>query len=71
VQALLQQTPSAQLPVAQVEPAVHGWAWASRQPPLPLQVMVPPESQVGVLPRSGWPMGMGLQEPAWPVTLHA
>jgi hypothetical protein len=66
VQAVLQQTPSTQLPLRHWLPCEHAWPVVSTQAPAPLQVLVP--VQLGA---SGWPDGTLVQVPRLPGTLHA
>jgi hypothetical protein len=64
--ALLQQTPSTQLPPAHWLSAVHAALLASRQAPLPAHALVP--TQPGA---SCWKSGVLVQVPALPGMLHA
>ena len=65
VQAVLQQTPSTQLPLAHWLPSAQAMPSPSRQLPVPLHTFDP--RQLGV---SCWKAGVLTQEPTLPATLH-
>jgi hypothetical protein len=63
--ALLQHTPSAQKPEAQVLALLHAWPLLALQLPLPSQA-----SPLEQLPGTWVPACARTQVPSWPLTLH-
>src|SRR5580700_11970083 len=69
LQALLQQTSSAQKPVAHSALDPHPWPLAVRQFPMPSHTLTTPPSPLHVA--SGVPSGVLVHVPTWPWTLQA